>query len=75
MTEQTRGLWSPKSSPKRVAAKKARESPPSRLSFSARLLRIHALSVKKHHNLLIWKHLPNPASYSVGFQDALAEAP
>src|ERR1039458_6606773 len=65
----------PKSSPKRIAAKKVRESPPPRLSFSARLLRIHALSVKKHHNLLIGRHLPNPAFYSAVFQNARAEAP
>lgn len=43
----------PKSSPKRIATKKARESPPPGLSFSARLLKIHALTVKKDHNLLI----------------------
>src|ERR1039457_1743135 len=62
----------PKSSPKRIAAKKAWERPPPRLSFSARLLRNHALSVKKHHNLLIGRHLPNPAFYSAVFQNALA---
>src|ERR1019366_1687534 len=65
----------PKSSPKRIAAKKARESPLPRLSFPARLLRIHALRVKKHHNPLIWRHLPKPASYSAVFQNALAGAP
>jgi hypothetical protein len=70
-----RGKRKPKSSPKRIAAKKARESPPPRLSFSARLLRIHALTVKKPHNLLIWRHLPNPAFYSAVFQNALAGAP
>ena len=64
----------PKSSPKRIAAKEARDSPPPRLSFSARLLRIHALSVKKHHNLLIGRHLPTPAFYSAVFQSALAGA-
>jgi hypothetical protein len=64
----------PKSSPKRITAKKARKSPPPRLSFSARLLRIHALTVKKHHNLLIGRHLPNPAFYSAVFQNALAGA-
>ena len=65
----------PKSSPNRIAAKKARESPPPRLSFSVRLLRIHALIVKKHHNPLIWRHLPNAAFYSTVFQNALAGAP
>src|ERR1035438_1081990 len=64
----------PKSSLKRVAAKKARESPLPRLSFPARLLRIHALRVKKHHNPLIWRHLPNPAFYSAVLQNALAGA-
>jgi hypothetical protein len=64
----------PKSSPKRITAKKARENPPPRLSFSPRLLRIHALSVQKHHNLLIGRHLPNPAFYSAVFQNALAAA-
>jgi len=43
----------PKSSPKRIATKKARESLPPGLSFSARLLKIHALTAKKDHNLLI----------------------
>jgi len=62
----------PKSSPKRITAKKAWKSPPPRLSFSARLLRIHALTVKKHHNLLIGRHLPTPAFYSAVFQNALA---
>src|ERR1035441_4631403 len=65
----------PKSSPKRIAAKKAWERPPPRLSFSERLLRIHALSVKKHHNLFIGRHLPNPAFYRAVFQNALAGAP
>src|ERR1039458_7732978 len=65
---------SSQSSPKRITAKKARKSPPPRLSFSARLLRIHALTVKKHHNLLIGRHLPNPAFYSAVFQNALAGA-
>jgi hypothetical protein len=65
----------PKSSPKRIAAKEARESPPPRLWFSARLLRIRALTVKKHHNLLIERHLPYPAFYSAVFQNALAAAP
>jgi hypothetical protein len=64
----------PKSSPKRIAAKKTRESLPPRLSFSARLVKIHALSVKTHHNLLIGRHLPNPAFYSAVFQNALAGA-
>lgn len=64
----------PKSSPKRIAAKKARESPSPRLSFSARLVKIHALSVKNHHNLLIRRHLPIPAFYSAVFQNALVGA-
>src|ERR1035441_2249099 len=64
----------PKSSPKRIAAKKVRESPPPRLSFSARLLRIHALGVRKHRNLLIGRHLPTSAFYSAVFQNALAGA-
>ena len=68
-------MGAPKTSPKRIAAKKAQESPPPRLSFSARLLRIHALSVKKHHNPLIWRHLPPSAFYSAVFQNALAAAP
>jgi hypothetical protein len=43
----------PKSSPKRIATKKVRESLPPGVSFSARLLKIHALTAKKDHNLLI----------------------
>jgi hypothetical protein len=43
----------PKSSPKRIATKKARESLPPGLSFSTRLLKIHALTAKEDHNLLI----------------------
>src|ERR1039457_6006826 len=58
----------------RIAAKKVRESPPPRLSFSARLLRIHALGVRKHRNLLIGRHLPTSAFYSAVFQNALAGA-
>lgn len=57
------------------SGKKVRDSPPARRSFSARLLRIRALTVKKHHNLLIGRHLPNPAFYSAVFQNALAAAP
>src|ERR1035438_6514598 len=72
--QRTRAGQEPKSSPKRIAAKKVRESPPPRLSFSARLLRIHALGVRKHRNLLIGRHLPTSAFYSAVFQNALAGA-
>src|ERR1035437_2162170 len=40
-----RTAGAPKSSPKRIATKKARESLPPGLSFSARLLKIHALTL------------------------------
>ena len=46
-------MGGPKSSAKRIATKKARESLPPGLSFSVRRLKIHALTAKKDHNLLI----------------------
>jgi hypothetical protein len=64
----------PKSSPKRIATKKMRGAAPERLSLSARLLKIRALTGKNLRNSFIYRHFPHPAFYSAGEHDPLLAA-
>jgi hypothetical protein len=54
-----------------MATKRMRDAAPAWLSFSQRLLKIHALTVKWQRNLLIGRHFLHSAFYSAGNQNDL----
>jgi hypothetical protein len=47
----------------------------ARFSLFERLLKIHALTVNKQRNQLIWRHFLHPAFYSAGNQNPLLAVP
>jgi hypothetical protein len=51
-----------------------RGAAPERLSLSARLLKIRALTGKNLRNSFIYRHFPHPAFYSAGEHDPLLAA-